>query len=203
MPNIKSIQLKTKELLTYFCGYRCNLVTIATKYVADAYCPKEAPCQIRSQYDLGQRSCKVRNLMSPFQQAKHHGTTSCYRKYLLLSMLSLDIGSTSCYRDFFLLSRLPLVIETTSCHSDDHLLSETPLVIESTSCYRKAFLSDSERHMFRSSFTLFEQYQSQSYQLSLVQKSMKNRQFQLFLPLVLTQTHVQSLALFILCHLGF
>ena len=46
MPNIKSMQLKTKELLTYFCGYRGNLVAIATKYVADAYCPKEAPCQI-------------------------------------------------------------------------------------------------------------------------------------------------------------
>ena len=46
MPNIKSIQLETKELLTYFCGYHGNLVTIATRYVADAYCPKEAPCQI-------------------------------------------------------------------------------------------------------------------------------------------------------------
>ena len=38
---IKSIQLKTKELLTYFCGYHGNLVTIATRYVADAYCPKK------------------------------------------------------------------------------------------------------------------------------------------------------------------
>ena len=48
MPNIKSIQLKTKELLTYFCSYRGSLVTvtIATRHVADAYCPKEAPCQI-------------------------------------------------------------------------------------------------------------------------------------------------------------
>ena len=41
MPNIKSIQLKTKKLLTYICGYHGNLVTITTKYVADAYCPKK------------------------------------------------------------------------------------------------------------------------------------------------------------------
>ena len=46
MPNIKSIQLKTKELLTYFGSYHGNLITIATRHVADAYCPKEAPCQI-------------------------------------------------------------------------------------------------------------------------------------------------------------
>ena len=46
MPNIKSIQLKTKELLTYFRSYHGNLVTIAMRHVADAYCPKEAPCQI-------------------------------------------------------------------------------------------------------------------------------------------------------------
>ena len=46
MPNIKSIQLETEELLTYFCGYHGNLVTIATRYVVDAYCPKEAPYQI-------------------------------------------------------------------------------------------------------------------------------------------------------------
>ena len=69
-----SIQLKTKELLTYYCGcqgnlvtktkesliYYCgcygNLVTIATRYVADAYCPKETPYQIWTQYDLRQRS---------------------------------------------------------------------------------------------------------------------------------------------------
>ena len=31
-------RLKTKELVTYYCG---NLVTIATRCVADAYCPKE------------------------------------------------------------------------------------------------------------------------------------------------------------------
>ena len=46
MPNIMSIQLKTKELLTYLCGYYGNLIIIATRYVTDAYCPKEAPCQI-------------------------------------------------------------------------------------------------------------------------------------------------------------
>ena len=43
IPNMDSIQLKTKELLTYCCGCHGNLVTIATRYVADAYCPKEPP----------------------------------------------------------------------------------------------------------------------------------------------------------------
>ena len=35
-----------KELLTYHCGCHGNLVTIATRYVADASYPKQAPCQI-------------------------------------------------------------------------------------------------------------------------------------------------------------
>ena len=43
MPNIKSIQVKTKEL-AYFRSYHGSLVTIATRHVADAYCPKEASC---------------------------------------------------------------------------------------------------------------------------------------------------------------
>ena len=46
MLKIKSIQLKTKEVLAHLYGYHGNLVTIATKYVADDYCSKEAPCQI-------------------------------------------------------------------------------------------------------------------------------------------------------------
>ena len=46
-----SIQLKTKELLTHHCSCHGNLVIIATKYVADAYCPKELPYQIWTQYD--------------------------------------------------------------------------------------------------------------------------------------------------------
>ena len=33
----KSIQLKTNELLTYIYSYHGNLVTIAARYVADAY----------------------------------------------------------------------------------------------------------------------------------------------------------------------
>ena len=36
-----SIQLKTMELLTYHCGCLGNLVTMATRYVADAYSLKE------------------------------------------------------------------------------------------------------------------------------------------------------------------
>ena len=42
MPKIKSIPLKKKELLTYHCGCDGNLVTMATRYVPDRYCPKEA-----------------------------------------------------------------------------------------------------------------------------------------------------------------
>ena len=42
----RSIQLKTKEVFTYLYGYHGNLVTLATRYVADAYFPKEALCQI-------------------------------------------------------------------------------------------------------------------------------------------------------------
>ena len=39
MPNVDSIWLKTKELLTYHYN-------IATKYVTNVCCPKEALCQI-------------------------------------------------------------------------------------------------------------------------------------------------------------
>ena len=47
MLNIKSIQRKTKELLTYLSlWYHGNLVIIATMHVADAFCPKEVSCQI-------------------------------------------------------------------------------------------------------------------------------------------------------------
>ena len=46
MLKMGSIVFKTKELFTYHCGCHGNLVIIATRYVADAYCPKEAPCQI-------------------------------------------------------------------------------------------------------------------------------------------------------------
>ena len=46
MPNIKSVPLKKKKLLTYHCGCHGNLVTIAAEYVDDACYPKEAPCQM-------------------------------------------------------------------------------------------------------------------------------------------------------------
>ena len=38
---MNSIRPKTKQLVTYYCGCHGDLVTIATRYVADAYCPKE------------------------------------------------------------------------------------------------------------------------------------------------------------------
>ena len=37
MLKMDSVRLKTKKLLTYHCGYNGNLVTIATRYVPDAY----------------------------------------------------------------------------------------------------------------------------------------------------------------------
>ena len=85
--------------------------------------------------------------MSPFHLAKNRGTTSCYRKRLLLSRLPLVIETascietTSCYRDYLLLSETPLIIETTSCYRKHLLLSRLPLVIETTSCYRDYLLS--------------------------------------------------------------
>ena len=43
MPNMDLIRPKTKELLSYYCGCHGNLVTIATRHVADAYRPIEPP----------------------------------------------------------------------------------------------------------------------------------------------------------------
>ena len=42
MPSMNLIDLKTKELLRYYCSFLGNLVAVAMKYVADQYCPKEA-----------------------------------------------------------------------------------------------------------------------------------------------------------------
>ena len=50
----------TKELLMHHCGCPGNLVTIATRYVADAYCPIEPPYKIWTKYDVIQRSYKVK-----------------------------------------------------------------------------------------------------------------------------------------------
>ena len=60
MPNMNSIPPKTKELVTFYCGCNGNLVTIATRFVADACCPKEPPYQIRThtKYGRGTR-CRV------------------------------------------------------------------------------------------------------------------------------------------------
>ena len=44
MANMMPIGLKTKELLRHHCSYHGNLVTMATRYVANVYCPKEALC---------------------------------------------------------------------------------------------------------------------------------------------------------------
>ena len=126
-----STELKTKKILTYHCGCHGNLVTIATKYVADAYCLKEAPCQILNQYGLRQRSYKVRKLISV---AKHHGATPCHRKHFL-SARPLIIGSTSRYRKVLLSSGVPLIIRSNSYHWKDLPSSRVPLIIgETSSC---------------------------------------------------------------------
>ena len=54
MPNVKSIRLKTKELLTYQSFCHGNLVPIATRYVADAYHPKN----IHTRYELNRTQDK-------------------------------------------------------------------------------------------------------------------------------------------------
>ena len=62
IPNMDSMQLETKELLTYHCGCQGNLVTIATRYVADANCPIKPSYQIWTQYDSRQRCYKVKGI---------------------------------------------------------------------------------------------------------------------------------------------
>ena len=42
MPNVNSIHPETGELLRYYCSCQGNLVAVAMKYAADAYCHKEA-----------------------------------------------------------------------------------------------------------------------------------------------------------------
>ena len=42
MPNINSVGFKTNELSMYHFCCHGNLVIAATRYVANAYCPKEA-----------------------------------------------------------------------------------------------------------------------------------------------------------------
>ena len=46
MPNVDLIWLKANKLLSYHYGCHSNLVTIATRYVADAYRPKKGSYQI-------------------------------------------------------------------------------------------------------------------------------------------------------------
>ena len=46
MTNMNSVRFKTHELLRYHFSYHGNLVTIATRYVADAYDHKDISYQI-------------------------------------------------------------------------------------------------------------------------------------------------------------
>ena len=55
-PNINLNGLETKELLTFHPGCYGNWVTIAMRYVADAYRSKEPQCQVSAQINLKQRS---------------------------------------------------------------------------------------------------------------------------------------------------
>ena len=49
-----------ERVMTYYCGCHGKLVTIATRYVADAYRPMKPPYQISTQYGLRQRSYSVK-----------------------------------------------------------------------------------------------------------------------------------------------
>ena len=77
-----SIRLKTKELVTYYCGCHGNLVTIATRYVVDAYCPKEPPYQIWNEYNLrkGVTKQNVFDSDSLTQTHRHDSLTYWTRK---------------------------------------------------------------------------------------------------------------------------
>ena len=57
-----SMQLETKELLTYHCGCHGDLVTIATKYVADDNSPIKPSYQIWTQHDSRERHYKVKGI---------------------------------------------------------------------------------------------------------------------------------------------
>ena len=57
IPNVDSVWLKTKELLSYHRGCHGNLVTIATRYAADAYLPKKPSYQILTKSNLRKKSC--------------------------------------------------------------------------------------------------------------------------------------------------
>ena len=46
----------TNVLLMFHSGCHGNQVSIETRYEADAYCPKEPPYQMWTQYDLRIRS---------------------------------------------------------------------------------------------------------------------------------------------------
>ena len=46
MPNVDSIWPETTQVINYHYGCHSNLVTIATRYVADAYHPKKGSYQI-------------------------------------------------------------------------------------------------------------------------------------------------------------
>ena len=72
---MKSIQLETNELLMYHCGCHGNLVTKATKNVADAYHPKEPPYQMCSVFLKTKEIIKVSIWFAmatkfPWQQGK-------------------------------------------------------------------------------------------------------------------------------------
>ena len=54
MLDVDSIQFKRKELLIYHFGCHSNLVTIATRYVADTYHPKK----VHTKYDLNRTQDK-------------------------------------------------------------------------------------------------------------------------------------------------
>ena len=78
-----SIRLKIKELVTYYCGCHGNLITIATRYMADACCSKESPLPNMDSIQLKTKELLAHNISQlddydvPFcEQQNTHG--SCY-----------------------------------------------------------------------------------------------------------------------------
>ena len=55
IPNITLLRCRTKELLGFHFSCHGNWITIAMRYVTGAYCLKEPPYQIWTQYNLRQR----------------------------------------------------------------------------------------------------------------------------------------------------
>ena len=70
---MNAIQPKTKELAIHHCGCHENLVIIAMRYMADAYCPKQPPYQVWTQYNFRERSWCHNTVVASYHSNEAYG----------------------------------------------------------------------------------------------------------------------------------